>query len=184
MKLSILIPTLPKRKEMFDRLVASIESQGNKDVEVLYCEYTDLSIGEKRNMLIEFAKGLYVAFADDDDRVASNYIPLLMEGIEKNVDCCSLKGIITTNGSNPRVFEHSIKYNEWKTNPDTEVIKYERYPNHLNCIKRSIAKQFEFPLTNHGEDKDWSTQIHESGLLKTEHYIEQVIYYYDYKTNK
>ena len=182
MKLSILIPTLPERKLMFDKLVNKIESQfGDLKAEVVYNEYIDLSIGEKRNMLLHFAYGEYVAFVDDDDDVSDNYISLLMEGIEKGVDCCSLMEVYSINGINEGIFEHSIKYKEWKTKIpriDTDDVKYERYPNHLNCIKSSIAKQFKFPEKNFGEDHDWSKQIHESGLIKTEHYIPEVIYYY------
>jgi len=82
------------------------------------------------------------------------------------------------------MFEHSIRYNAYKTNPDGYEVRYERFPNHLNCIKSSIAKQFIFPEKNHGEDTDWATQVHRSGLIQTEHYIKEVIYYYDYISNK
>jgi hypothetical protein len=93
-----------------------------------------------------------------------------------------LRGIITFDGETPELFEHSIKYKEYKTvdNP----VKYERYPNHLNCIKSSIAKQFKFPEINHGEDTDWATQIFNSGLIKTEHYIDSVMYHYNFITRK
>jgi hypothetical protein len=61
---------------------------------------------------------------------------------------------------------------------------YYRPPNHLNVIKASIAKQFKFPEKNFGEDMEWSMQIQQSGLLKTEAHIDETLYYYIYKTNK
>ena len=61
---------------------------------------------------------------------------------------------------------------------------YERYPNHLNCIKSSIAKQFKFPEINFGEDTLWADKVFKSGLIKTEHFIDKVIYHYKYITNK
>ena len=94
-----------------------------------------------------------------------------------------MTGVITWDGNNPEVFEHSIKYKAYRTN-DTGPIKYERYPNHLNIIRSDIAKQFRFPEINHGEDTDFATQIFKSGLLKKETTIDGVMYHYDYKAKK
>lgn len=186
MKLSILICTIPERKAFFDRLMKIIDRQETDQTEVNWDPTPNASIGAKRNRLLQQASGQYVAFIDDDDRVSDNYIQLLMEGINKGVDCCSLKGIITEDGKNPLLFEHSIKYGIYRTITDSQPgeIRYERYPNHLNCIKASIAKQFRFPEKNHGEDTDWATLIHQSGLIKTEHYIPETIYYYEYRSKK
>ena len=176
MKLSILICTLPDRKLMLTSLLVKLNRQIKGEVDIHIAHEPHLTIGEKRNLLLENSTGEYVCFIDDDDDVSDNYIDLLMEGINKGVDCSSLKGDYIVDGHFDSIFEHSVKYKEWKTTDN--VIKYERYPNHLNCIKSSIAKQFKFPEKNFGEDHDWSRQIHESGLIKTEHYIDQVIYYY------
>lgn len=191
-KLQILIPTLPERKESFDSLVAVLRNQTiaagyewEKDVHYLFDDTGKglMSIGEKRNLLLDWAIADYVAFFDDDDRPSPYYIKHVMEGISKGVDACSLRGVITWDGERPEIFEHSIKYSEWKTN-STGDIKYERNTNHLNVIKRSIAQQFRFPETSFGEDHDFSKQLHASGLIKTEHYIDEIIYNYQYKSNK
>lgn len=184
MKLSILICHLPERRLTMSKLIAQLTDQYRdyEKFEILSNPDKSISVGEKRNLLLENAHGDYVAFIDDDDRISDDYICKLMDGIDLGVDCCSLTGIITENGANPLVFQHSIKYSAYKTNSEDMPVRYERYPNHLNCIKSSIAKQFRFPEKNHGEDTDWATQIHKSGLLKTEHWIDGVIYYYDWKT--
>ena len=184
MKLSILICTLPERKEMFGDLCYKLQlSMLNPDISdfiILEDDSEVDSIGGKRNRLLQRSNSDYVCFIDDDDDVSNNYVRLLMEGINKGVDCCSLEGVYSVDGVKDGVFEHSLRYKEWKTTGNE--IKYERYPNHLNCIKASIAKQFKFPEKNFGEDHDWSTQIHKSGLLKTEHRIEQPIYFYNKRT--
>lgn len=184
--LNILICHTPDRQEFLERLNAILDPQVRKfknQVRVLIDDSRYKKIGAKRNHLLSRADAKYICFIDDDDRVSNNYIELLMLGMCKNVDCCSLKGIITEDGHNPLVFEHSLKYKEWRTNENSKdgEVRYERYANHLNCIRTSIAKQFSFPETNHGEDHAWAKKIFESQLIKTEHYIDQIIYFYDWR---
>lgn len=182
MKLSILIPSLNSRHESFGRLVNELDRQANGlPIEINYLiDNGEATIGEKRNRLLLKSAGEYTCFIDDDDRVSKNYIDLLIEGIEKGVDCCSLVGEITFDGKSPKRFEHSIRHNKY----DEVNGVYIRYPNHLNCIKGEISRGFLFPLTDFGEDTEWATQIHKAGVIKTEHWIEQTIYYYDYISKK
>lgn len=180
MKLSILIPIKKTYLPIYQRLKKQLEKQITEDVQLIeLINDGTQSIGYYRNQLLNSSKGKYVCFIDSDDIIADDYIAQVMEGINKDVDCCSLMGIITIDGMNPTLFEHSIKYKAYQlTN------KYERYPNHLNVIKRNIAIQFEFKDISFGEDTDWATQIKNSGLIKTEHYINKPIYYYEYVTQK
>lgn len=182
MKLSILVCHLPKRKHYLDRLCGVLNEQleYHQDVEFLVDDREKISIGTKRNNLLNRASGEYVAFIDDDDLVSHDYLKQLLSGIDKGVDCCSLMGEITENGANPKTFIHSIRYDKYFEKDKV----YYRPPNHLNCIKASIAKQFKFPMRNHGEDTDWAMQICEAGVLKTEHRIEETIYYYEYRSKK
>ena len=185
MKLSILIPYIKRHQHCFQSLAVELSRQAipySEEIEILFDNDENDKIGTKRNRLLERATGDYVAFFDADDDPSNEYIKLIMEGLETECDCTSLKGDYSVDGRFDGVFEHSIKYNAWRTT--TNEIKYERYPNHLNPIKATIAKQFKFPETNHGEDADWSTQIHKAGLLKNEYYIDDIIYYYNYVTNK
>ncbi len=184
MKLSILICGLENRKEERDTLINALINQSiAQDVEILIkIDNGEIKIGYKRNVLLNKAQGEYVCFIDDDDMVSSDYISKALKAIESKPDCCSLTGVITWDGDRTEIFEHSIKYSQYKTTDN--AVKYERYPNHLNVIKSSIAKQFKFPEINHGEDTDWATQIHNSGLLKKETEINGVLYHYNYKTNK
>lgn len=186
-KLSILIPTIPERKEMFDSLRNELIKQkgDNKEVEIISIHEAPLTIGAKRNWLLDTAHGEYVCFIDDDDNVSSTYIQDILQAIESKPDCVSLRGVITWDGANPEIFEHSLRYPAYVTHTlPVNGIKYERYPNHLNTIKASIAKQFKFPEINFGEDSDWAKQIHDSGLIETEVYIDKVLYHYLFKPNK
>jgi len=186
MILSILICTLPSRanflSELNDELVLQISAYSNDIIEAIANSEVQISIGEKRNKLLQSATGRYVCFIDDDDMISEDYIQTILNSLKSNPDCLSLRGIMTTDGENPEIFEHSIRYNKWETVDAS--IKYLRYPNHLNVIHADIAKQFKFPEKNYGEDHDWSRQIHESGLLKNEVYIDKVLYFYKYRSNK
>jgi glycosyltransferase involved in cell wall biosynthesis len=178
--LSLLICHTPDRQDYLRRLNGILDPQLTKDVRVFIDDSRYKSIGKKRNDLMNRADGKYMAFIDDDDRICDNYIKLLMRGIKQNVDCCSLIGEITFDGVNPKKFIHSIKYADYFEKENV----YFRPPNHLNCIKKEIAEQFRFPEMNHGEDTDWAMQICKAGAIKSEHEINETIYYYDYRSKK
>lgn len=183
MKLSILIPTLPIREKLSSVLFLRLKEQKKafpEQIEILTNDNTSISIGAKRQLMLQAAQGEYLCFIDDDDRIADNYIELVMAGIATNPDCCSLNGIITTDGKDPKPFKHSIEYKEMY---DQDGIYY-RPPNHLNVVRSSIAKQMVFPDWQRSEDSNYCFQLRDSGLLKTEYKIEPVIYYYDYVSDK
>jgi hypothetical protein len=181
--LAILICHTPDRYDFMKRLTGILDPQLEKHKNNVICLSDDSrykSIGKKRNDLVARANAKYYCFIDDDDRVSTNYIDLLMQGIHKGVDCCSLTGVITWDGQNPKPFIHSLQYTSYWEDDKA----FYRYPNHLNCVKTEIGRWFRFPEKNHGEDTDYATQMFKAGVLKTEHEIKQTIYYYDYRTKK
>jgi glycosyltransferase involved in cell wall biosynthesis len=149
-------------------------------VEVITDDTTGISIGAKRNVMLQAATGDYICFIDDDDRIADNYIELVMAGIATNPDCCSLNGIITTNGKNPKPFKHSIDYKEFYEQDGV----YYRCPNHLNTVKTELARQCPFPDWDRSEDSNYAFQLRDKRLLKVEYKIESVLYFYDYVSDK
>ncbi len=181
-KISILICTIEKRKTLFDILKAEldIQSQG-KQVQVLSkCDGGRMSIGKKRNWLLDHAKGEYLCFIDDDDWIDKEYISIILKALERQPDVVQMIGIMNTDGFNKKRFEHSLRH--WDYFEQTNI--FYRPPNHLNPMRSSIAKKFKFPETNHGEDTDWALQIRNSGLLVTEELIDRPIYHYRYSSMK
>ena len=172
MKLSVLICTIPSRMTM--GLIPEVCRQATKDVEVLWLgDNKSMSIGEKRNRLLSIATGDYVIFADDDDRVSSDFIQSLLAGIDKGCDVVVFKQVCSINGARGKEVFFDIR-NKNKNFPD----HYERQPHHGMCIKRDIASQVPYLDINYGEDSDFGERI--NGLLKSQAKINKVLYYYDY----
>jgi hypothetical protein len=186
--LSILILSIEGREDKLNRLLNEIASQVKKhnlfdDIQVLVSKDKrgEHIIGYKRNLCLQHAEALWEMFVDDDDMLAPESLFHIVKNLkEKNPDCIALEGIITENGTNPKKFIHSLRYNEWFEKDNI----YYRSPNHLNPIRTSISKNFKFPEINHGEDKEWSMAISKAGVLKSEAKIGFPYYYYEYMSNK
>jgi len=130
--------------------------------------------GTKRNALLSRAAGEFVVFVDDDDEVSADYVSLICQAVESgsDIDCIGIKGTITFQGSHPRTFVHSLRYQDYSS----ESGIYTRPPYHLNPIRRSIAASYHFLDVYYSEDIEWALRIREQ--LKTEVFIETVLYYY------
>ena len=179
-KLSILIPTLDERKPKLEQLKAELSNQiGKRNVEVLsLSDNRQMTIGQKRNMLLTQSTGEYVSFVDDDDMASPDYIEKVLNALTKNPDCSSLTGEIVFSDGYSRPFIHSLRYTQWIDDHEGKV--YYRPPNHLNAVRRSIAVQVGFPSWNSGEDRSFSMGIR--NFLKKEEWIDGVIY--NYKCSK
>jgi glycosyltransferase involved in cell wall biosynthesis len=174
-RLSILIASLKQRAEMFERVRGSIQAQVDAlpdpgVVEILFLvDNQELSIGAKRNKLIQMAKGDYTCFVDDDDRVFGDYVVSLLEALEDNPDCVGITSLVTFNNvkgylscfSLGKKLEHGVA--------NSPVC-------HLCPIKRSITTSVPFLDASFGEDANWSMRV--IPLLKTINIIQQPIYHY------
>jgi glycosyltransferase involved in cell wall biosynthesis len=184
MKLSILIPTLHRRKQYFDRIEKILNSQLTDKVEILTeIDNGELSIGAKRNKLMNRAKGDYTCFVDDDDLVSSDYIQKILEAIKYDCDCVGIHLLHFNDGVLGGFTYHSLQYSKWFENKDSVlgVMRYYRNPNHINPIKRELALKCPFPDISMAEDKDFSTKI--LPYLHTEAYIHVPIYYYMFRSH-
>lgn len=194
MILSILIPSLYVRGGMLatlcNHLVAQmddaivIERYGNYikystyKVEVIaLCDNGGMTIGAKRNRLLEESKGKYIVFVDDDDWVYDYYIEEILKGAEQDPDSFAINGIMTTNGQNSmkwRIYQGS-EYN-------LKDGVYHRFPNHITPVKREFAFAAGFPELDNGEDYQYALKLKELDLLKKEYTIDRPMYHYRYLT--
>jgi glycosyltransferase involved in cell wall biosynthesis len=179
--LSILIATLPQRLGQLDNLMIEVNKQCNPfidQIEILIDPRVDINIGQKRNSLLQKAKGEYIVYIDDDDHIFPNYIWSIIQACSIGNDCIGISGIITTNGHKQTQWHISKEYKTWHTANGI----YYRTPNHISPVKRELALQAGFPEIAFGEDAEYSRRLYP--LLKTETIIKGNLYHYDYQQKK
>jgi len=156
-----------------------------EDVEIIsLMDNKSLGISEKRNELMKIARGSHLAWIDDDDDVADNYVSKLTETItiNPNVDVISFDQMCFLEGKEARVFAEM-------GNPHEDVVfdytsmRYKdtlRPPYHWCVWKTSLAasESFRNPHSNKGvqigEDLDWLTRLYpkvEESIYLQGHYL-------------
>lgn len=175
-KLSILLPTVIERKPMFDVLLEELKKQSSgKSVELVICQDNkEISIGAKRQKLLEDAKGEYIVFVDDDDWVTPDYVDQILsntgsDSIGFQIEC-------TFDGKGKCLASASRRYKDWGENRDG--FRYVRSVYHKTPVRRELALKAGFKDMRFGEDYDYSMRI--MPLIKSEAYINKVMYYYKY----
>jgi GT2 family glycosyltransferase len=135
-------------------------------------------------MLLERAKGKYVIFIDDDDKVSEDYLYEILEAIKQEPDVISFNGWVETNGANRESFKISKDLPYITIQDAFGKREHLRYPNHIVPVKREIALLIGFRDMRFAEDFDYAKRLKESGLLKKEVYIQKDLYFYLYDSKK
>jgi glycosyltransferase involved in cell wall biosynthesis len=181
--LSILILTLPTRIESYSNLIKSLNQQVVVNnlmdrVQILsFCDTKELSVGNKRNILLNQSCGKYVCFIDDDDIISNDYIIKIISAINSDADVITFCGEYVENNFK-KPFSISLIH---RGNYNYPNIFY-RLPNHLCPVKREIAMQSMFTDKSFGEDSDYAERINKH--LKNEFHIQDKLYFYMYDSNQ
>lgn len=185
--ISILIPTMNSRKNLFRKVLLEVERQIRETpeirVEVLWeADDGEITLGQKRNVLMDRCSGKYHCFVDDDDVLSPNYlktfVPMILS--ETDYDCASFVGAHYKRGGFNKLFYHSMKFKDW----DETEERFIRTISPMNLIKTEIVRQVRYKDIRNTEDYEFSVRLMESGLLKAEfdidpnypiyHYIDEV----------
>lgn len=186
MLLSILVPALDRRD--WHKIVADLKDQRAKagltdDVEILI-DVDDGSAhsGVKRQRMMNVAKGEYVAFVDDDDRLNPLYLFSLAYGIRQDQPDVVTFNLELFNPAKPRYKQ-------------TEVWQYGLYANdrrrglmcanHLCAWRADLARRVGWcPNLGYADDQLWYQPLFASGLVKTEHHVDRILYQYDFNPSQ
>tara|TARA_R100001082_G_C4293078_1_gene129067 strand:+ start:87 stop:707 length:621 start_codon:yes stop_codon:yes gene_type:complete len=190
-KLSILILSIPSRINKLKKLLEKLESQFNHDqVEILVMlDNKSFHIYEKRNELLDMARGDYICFLDDDDDVSNNYIPLILDSIENETpDVICFKQHCNYNGLEFDVL-FDISHN-WDPMDPLQFNGHgfndlKRPPFHMCPWRSDIAKSEKF-IENYDEqgqsceDSDWLLRLYPK--VKKQTFINDSLHYYHYSS--
>jgi hypothetical protein len=173
---SILITVLPSRIHLLNRLLAVLEPQLVPGVEMLI-RASDLSIptGENREILRRESTAEYISIIDDDDLVSLHYVSRILPYLD-GVDHVSFN-LAEFWDNNIRCIAHnSIKFGV--NGIFGGKIYYDL--SHL-CVTNRI-KALTVPMEGYREDAKWMDAMRKLNVIKTEHHIPEVLYYYMNRT--
>jgi len=182
---NILITTIPHRHDRVCGLLALIDSQMRPGVSVLLCRDEHLH-GYRPGLqaLMDAATAEYVSAIADDDSYAPDTIPRIMAALETRPDYVGFRVRFTQNGYRQNLVTHSLAYHGWNGCVPSEH-GYSRPfgPDgfnldlmYVNPIRREYAQQVRF--RGLACDVEWADDIRALGVVKTEAFIDDEIFYY------
>jgi glycosyltransferase involved in cell wall biosynthesis len=182
--LSILILTLPTRIDCYSNLIKKLNQQVIENnlihrVQILtICDSKEISVGEKRNILLNQSCGKYICFIDDDDEIAHNYLISILNSIDKSyADVITFCGDYVENSQRTPFSISSVHRGNFNA-----TNMFYRLPNHLCPVKRELALSCMFTDKNFGEDSDYAELLNK--VINNEYHINEKLYFYMYDDNK
>lgn len=186
MRLTIAIPTIVTRKHQFDLLRLHIQNQINelglqKEVEIISeCDNKEISIGAKRQLLIDKAKGDYIVMIDDDDWCPYYFVVEIIQAIESNPGCVGYLELCKFQNRKDEISCFSNRFREWGDNQFG--YNHVRTPFFKSPIKTELVKKVGCKDLRFAEDHQFAKDI--LPFLKTEVFINKVMYEYRYKAEE
>ena len=159
------------------------QTKDRQDVELLALfDNKKRSLGDKRNDLLNLARGDYLVFIDDDDRISDSYVDDIINTLNANpeTDCVVFDCICSVDGGTPKLCKYGTEF-EYGDILLNNVIEWRGKPAHTMVYKSSIAKRHMFPSINNGEDVDWVIRACKDITIQTR--IDKVLYWYDANYN-
>ena len=182
---TIAVLTIPGREMLLARLMARLNAQLNIHIEVKVYPDSIANIGAKRQLALDECKSTYISFIDDDDLVPAFYVSRIMDELKYQPYGVGFRGIITSDNEKPIEFIHRAgqKYID-KIIRSNDCYIYHRPLNHLNPVMTDIAKEIGFKDWATYSDRDYSIRLADSGLIKDDCFIDEYMYFYQYRKKR
>lgn len=136
------------------------------------------SIGAKRQALLSNAKGDYVAYLDDDEDIAPNYVESLLRLCKQDQDVCTFRAMMKLETFWGIVdMRLSYKVNDQATPEHT----MRRPPWHTCPVRREYAKLYRFNDKNNAEDFEWFEKV--LSHCTTEAHTDKILFQYNHGQN-
>lgn len=167
--ITVIMPTLPERKAMFERQCARIKEL-DPDVVILTDDDTEKSIGRKRGELLERVTTEYVMHLDDDDVIENCMFTEIRKALKSKPDAVAYK---------------EAQYHKGKFKQVASLGCFDGTPKemgvvHRNPVRTDIAQRVGFYDLWKREDTIFGLEL--SFLLEDVAVIDKVLYhYYDEK---
>jgi len=179
---TVMILSIPTRIErylmpLYTRMLEQAED--HKDVEILcLIDNKSMTIGEKRQALLDSARGKWVGFMDDDDGISDDYIKNLHEAMTQHPsDVITFDQHCSVNGK-----EFSVNFRMGNPHdpyiPGAGTLHLKRPPYHMCFWRSEIAKSAKFKPSSYGEDLAWCMEMYPK--IRSETHIDKVLHYYKY----
>lgn len=179
--LSILIPSIPERSTRLNELFAIYEDASSRhglNVEILsIIDNKRMSVGTKRNKLVDMAQSKYWVMTDDDaDYLTEAYFQNIKDALSKDVD-------VVTYMQSASINEESAIVNFGLCNSIEEFVNGKtilRPAWHCCTWKKEAVLGARFSDVNWGEDDPFARAANE--LAKSEYHINQICHVYQHNS--
>jgi glycosyltransferase involved in cell wall biosynthesis len=133
-----------------------------------------MSIGEKRQRLVDVASGEYIAFVDDDDSVSPDYVEQILKAIRAHgADVITFRQEAWYCGKKAEVHFHSQHVHDEPFRPGAVI---RRGPWHVCAWRKAAISECQFLHCNYGEDAAWVQQARQH--IRRASHIDRVLHTY------
>jgi hypothetical protein len=175
----ILISSIPHRHESLCALLEALDAQlPSPGVGVrLYRDNLEATYGEKQAALLASSQADYVSYIDDDDLPAPDYVARICAALAEGPDYVGYPVRWTIDGEPQIRVEHSLRHRRWENAPGMLL----RDISEKNPLRREYAHHGVWQ-GGYGAEQQWAAGVRSGGHVRTEVWIPEPMYYYQYST--
>lgn len=182
-ELSILIPSVLSRRSFFlQRLLDQLESQiDGQSVEVLtLLETKGRGFGAARNNLMDIARGSYLTWIDDDDRISATYVRDILGAIrDANETDVIVYDMLRDMDGQRQLYRYGLDFDFNNAFPPNV---WTGKPSWMHVWRADLARKHRFPEVPSGMEVGQTDRIWWESICKearTQIRIRKILYYSD-----